>query len=103
MSDLKQVIEKSEAKGLQVVDFISKHSIVIVVVVACCAVLIAVFQTQSYLSPERNEDKYIEVKSTISTKQIDQEIVDKLSKTQNDRESTAESNFVSDRTNPFAE
>jgi hypothetical protein len=103
MSDFKKIVEQSENKALSAVDFISKHRIVITIFVICFAVLVAVLQAQSYLNPERNEDKYLEIKSTISTRQIDQEIVDKLSQTQLDRESTAESNFVDDRTNPFAE
>jgi cell division protein YceG involved in septum cleavage len=103
MNDLKKIFEKSENKALSVVGFISKHRIVITIFVICFAVLVAVMQAQSYLNPERNEDKYIEIKSTISTRQIDQEIVEKLRKTQVDREESAESDFVDDRTNPFAE
>jgi hypothetical protein len=103
MSELKSILEKSETKGLVVVDFVSKHRVVITIVVACAAVILAVFQAQSYLSPERNEEKYIEVKSSISTRKIDQEIVDKLSFAESDKENTADSNFVDDRTNPFAE
>jgi hypothetical protein len=103
MSDFKKLVENSENKALSTVDFISKHRIVITILVICFAVLFAVLQAQSYLNPERNEDKYIEIKGTISTSQIDQEVVEKLRKTQVDREESAESDFVDDRTNPFAE
>lgn len=103
MNDLKKIIQKSETKSLLVVNFISKHRVVLTILVACAAIILAVFQAQSYLSPERNEDKYMEVKSSISTKKINQEIVDKLNFAELDKENTAESNFVDDRTNPFAE
>jgi hypothetical protein len=103
MNDLKNLIIKTENKASFVIEFISRHRIVITVFVISSAVLIAVIQAQSYLNPERNEDKYIEIKSSITTREIDQEIVEKLKDTQIDREETAESNFVDDRTNPFAE
>lgn len=103
MNDLKNLVAKSENKALTAVDFVSRHRVVITIFVISSAVLVAVMQTQSYLNPERNEDKYLEIKSTISTRQIDQETVEKLRKTQTDLVNTAESNFVDDRTNPFAE
>jgi len=43
------------------------------------------------------------VQSSANSKKIDQAIVEKLSKTQGDYSSTADSNFVPDRSNPFAE
>lgn len=103
MNDLKNLIQKTENEALSVVGFISKHRIVITIFVISSAVLVAVLQAQSFLNPARNEDKYLEIKSSVSIRQIDQDVLNKLSKTQADRESTAESNFVDDRTNPFAE
>lgn len=103
MSDLKNIINMSGNKAQSVIDFISKHRVVITIFVISSAVLIAVMQAQSFLNPTRNEDKYLKVKSTISTRQIDQEVIEKLSQTQSDFINTAESNFVDDRTNPFAE
>jgi len=103
MNDIKQLFEKTESKGIDAVDFISRHRTVIIIFVACSAILLSVMQAQSYLNPSRNEDKYNEVRSTINTKEINQEILTKLEKTQSDVINTAESNFVQDRTNPFAE
>jgi hypothetical protein len=103
MNDVKQLLKKTESKGVDVIYFISKHRTVIIIFVACSAILLSVLQAQSYLNPSRNEDKYNEIRSTINTKEIDQEILAKLEKTQNDIVNTAESNFVQDRTNPFAE
>jgi hypothetical protein len=103
MNDMKNILEKSSNKLVSTIEFISKHRIVITILVISAAVIIAVLQAQTYLNPERNEEKYLEVKSTISIREIDQEIIDKLIKTQEDRENIAESNFVDDRTNPFAE
>jgi membrane carboxypeptidase/penicillin-binding protein len=103
MNDLKNLFVKTENRAVTIAGFISRHRIVITIFVISSAVLISVMQAQSYLNPERNEDKYLEIKNTISSREIDQEVVKKLEKTQIDREETAESNFVDDRTNPFAE
>lgn len=103
MNDFKNIFQKYESKAQLVVGFISKHRVVITTLVISFAVLVAVLQAQSFLNPERNEEKYIEIKSSISTRQIDQELIDKLSKTQTDKVNTAESSFVDNRTNPFTE
>lgn len=103
MSDTRKVIENAEQTGIKIVGLISKHRTVILIFIASIAILASVLQTQSYLNPVRNEDKYTEVQSTANSKKIDQAIVDKLSKTQNDQNSTVDSNFVPDRSNPFTE
>lgn len=103
MSDIKDILEKSENKGLDVVAYISKHRTVILVLVACIAILAALMQTQSYLNPKRNEDKYTEIKSSISAKKIDDEKLEKLQTTQQDKTESVDSNFVPDRSNPFTE
>jgi cytoskeletal protein RodZ len=103
MNSLKQLLNKGESKGSELMKFISKHRVVIVILVASSAIILAVFQTQSYLNPERNEDKYTEVKSSLTIKQLDEEVIDKLETTQLDQENTASSSFVEDRTNPFTE
>jgi uncharacterized membrane protein affecting hemolysin expression len=103
MSDIKQQFEKVESEFSRVLNFISKHRTVIVIFIACSAVILAVLQTQNYLNPDRNEDKYLETKSSLTIRELDQSIIEKLEKTQSDIENTADSNFVTDRTNPFAE
>ena len=103
MSDVKEIIEKSENTGLRAVGYVSKHRTVIIVVVICAAVLAAIVQTQSYLNPTRNEAKYTELKSSFNTKSIDNETLEKLQATQSDKTETVDSNFVPDRNNPFTE
>lgn len=103
MSDIKQLLDKGESKGSDIMKFISKHRTVLVILVASSAIILAVFQTQDFLNPDRNEEKYSEVKSSLTIKQLDEEIIKKLETTQQDQENTASSNFVKDRTNPFAE
>jgi Tfp pilus assembly protein PilO len=103
MNDIKQIIENTESKGLNIVQYISRHRTVIIILVASSAIILAVFQAQSYLNPERNEEKYTEIRSSISTKEIDEEILSKLKETLSDAENTADLNLAQDRTNPFAE
>jgi hypothetical protein len=103
MSNLKSLLEKSENKGSDLISYISKHRTVIIVFVACIAILAALMQTQSYLNPVRNEDKYTEVKSSISAKKIDEEKLEKLQTTEQDGDTSVDSNFVPDRSNPFTE
>ena len=103
MNDKRKLVERFEQSGSKAISLVSEHRAVIIIFIACVAILASVLQTQSYLNPSRNEDKYNEVQSTANTKKIDQTIVDKLSKTQDDQNNTADSNFVPDRNNPFAE
>ncbi len=103
MNDTKKILGDAEQYGVKVLGIIGKHRTVIVIFIACIAILASVLQAQNYLNPVRNEEKYTEVQSTANTKKIDQTIVDKLSKTQEDQNSTVDSNFVPDRNNPFAE
>jgi uncharacterized membrane protein affecting hemolysin expression len=62
MSDIKLLLEKTETKSAEIIRFISKHRTVIIIFVACVAIFVAVMQTQSYLNPDRNEDKFTEIK-----------------------------------------
>lgn len=103
MSDINQIVKNAEEKGLQSVGFISKHRTVIMVIVASAAVIAAIMQTQNYLNPARNELKYTELKSSVTTKSINQEILTKLQATQEDKTESVDSNFVPDRKNPFTE
>lgn len=103
MSDVKQLLEKTENKGANAVQYISNHRTVIVIVVASVAILFAVLQAQSFLNPPRNEEKYTEIKSSISIREIDEETLRKLESTLEDKENEASSNLAQDRTNPFAE
>lgn len=103
MSNIKELLEKSENKGLGAVAYITKHRTVIIVFVASTAILAALIQTQSYLNPARNEDKYTEIKATISAKKIDKTKLEKLQTTQQDKAESVDSNFVPDRSNPFTE
>lgn len=103
MNDSKRLIEQAESFGMKLISYVGRHRTVIVIFIACIAILASVMQAQIYLSPVRNEDKYTEVQSSANSKKIDQAIVEKLSATQEDYTSTADSNFVPDRSNPFAE
>lgn len=103
MSDTKKLVGDAEKVGIKVLGIIGKHRTVIIIFIACIAIFASVSQAQSYLNPVRNEEKYTEVQSSANSKKIDQTIVDKLSKTQNDQNSTVDSDFVPDRNNPFAE
>jgi cell division protein YceG involved in septum cleavage len=103
MNDLKNIFSNAQSSGAKSIDFISRHRTVIVILVVCFAVIAALLQTQSYLNPTRNEDKYTEVITSVNPKKIDQEIVAKLEETQNDQNSSVDSSFVPDRNNPFAE
>ena len=103
MNDTKKLAEKLSQSGIKLISVVGKHRTVIVIFIACIAIFASVMQTQSYLNPSRNEAKYSEVQSTANSKKIDQSIVDKLSKTQEDQNSTVNSSFVPDRNNPFAE
>lgn len=103
MSKMNESLGKLTAEGQKLVDFVSSHRTVIIIVVACGAIIAAVFQAQSYLNPERNEEKYTELSSSITVKSLDEEILEKLEATQNDQNYNVDSNFVPDRTNPFTE
>jgi hypothetical protein len=103
MSDRKKLVEQIESNAVKITGYVGRHRTVIVIFIACIAIFASVIQAQSFLNPVRNEDKYTEVQSSSNSKKIDQAIVEKLSKTQEDYNSTADSSFVPDRSNPFAE
>ncbi len=103
MNDMKNIAKKAEITGLRTVSFISKHRTVILVFVASIAVLMAVMQAQSYLNPARNELKYTEIKSSTTIRKIDEDVLRKLEKTQEDIDNTVDGNLVIDRKNPFSE
>jgi|GEM_PF-2166385 len=103
MNDTKLTLERFQQSGTKFISKIGKHRTVIIIFIACIAIISSVLQAESYLNPVRNEDKYTEVQSSANTKKIDQAIVEKLSKTQEDQYGTVTSDFVPDRNNPFAE
>jgi hypothetical protein len=103
MNDSKKIVEQIESNAIKIIGYIGRHRTIIVIFIACTAIFASIMQAQSYLNPVRNEDKYTEVQSSSNTKKIDPAIVEKLSKTQEDYNSTADSSFVPDRSNPFAE
>lgn len=74
------------------------------VVLACSAILIyTLIQASSFLSPERNENRYTEESLKVNYATIDEEVVDEISKTLQDEDINVDSNFVPGRNNPFAE
>jgi hypothetical protein len=103
MIDIKAQLEKSKTKGSDLIAYITKHRTVIIIFVASTAIIAALMQTQSYLNPARNEDKYNENKSSITTKTIDEEKLEKLQAIQQDKIESVDSSFVPDRSNPFVE
>jgi len=103
MNDTNKIVQNLGTIGAKIIGYVGRYRTVIVIFIACIAIFASVMQAQSYLNPVRNEDKYMEVQSSANSKKIDQAIVEKLSKTQGDYSSTADSNFVPDRSNPFAE
>jgi hypothetical protein len=88
---------------VEFIGFIDKYRMVIIVLIASIAVLSAVLQTQGHLNPPRNEAEFLELKSSISVKKLDEEVLRKLQQTQDDLNASVDSDFVPNRNNPFVE
>jgi len=84
-------------------DFFAKHRFTIVFIIASSVVLLALVQSRSYLNPVRNEARYEEGKLKINYATIDQDIVEELSNTLNDKNIEVSPSLVPGRNNPFAE
>jgi len=95
--------EQATAAGAKLIEYVSRYRTILTLLVACVAILASVMQAQSFLNPERNEDTFAETKSQVNVKSIDQDVLQKLEKTQADRTNSASSNFVPGRNDPFAE
>ena len=81
----------------------SRYRVIVTVSVACGAILFAVFQTQGFLDPSRDENAYTEKKAQVNVQNLDSETVKKLESTQQDKSESVEPDFDPDRNNPFAE
>ena len=101
MKDLDKITAKAKATGTSIVLFVNNHRTILLISLACFAVIASVMQAQSYLNPVRNEAKYTELSSGITAKKLNKEIIEKLEKTQLDKDNNVSSNFAPNRNNPF--
>jgi len=84
-------------------EFFAKHRFTLVFIIASSAVLFALLQSRTYLNPVRNEARYEEGKLKINYASIDQEVVDEISRTLDDKNIEVTPSLVPNRNNPFSE
>lgn len=84
-------------------DFIYHHQVFIVLLLASAILIYTLMQTQTYLDPPRNESTYEEEIVKVNYATIDQEVIDEISATLDDKDIEVDPNFVPGRNNPFAE
>jgi fumarate reductase subunit C len=96
-------LDKIKNSSTKYIDFIYKNQVFIVLVVCSAVLIFALLQSRTYLNPERNEVRYEEERLKINYSTIDEEIVNEIRATLDDKNITVDSNFVPDRRNPFAE
>jgi hypothetical protein len=103
MNDLMQIGSKAN-KGIRtILSFAALHRVVLLLTVASLAILSAVLLSSTYVNPERDEERFLELQAEIRYSNIDESIVEKLQKTQDDREIEVNSDLVPNRNNPFSE
>lgn len=103
MNDLSASLTKLSTSSKAILHFLSKHRILLVIAISSAAIMLALFETRSYLDPTRDEAVYTELSTGINYSGIDEDIVEKLKTTQEDEEIIVDTNFVPDRNNPFSE
>lgn len=103
MNDLKAQLETFTKKFESIIAFVSNHTVFVFFLIASLAVLGALLQSRSYLTPSRDETKYNEGISAIQYKTIDKDALDSLNSTDDDTEIEVNPSLVPDRNNPFAE
>lgn len=81
---------------------LASHGTLTMFIIAGAAIGYALYNSTSYLSPQRNESKYEEL-STKTYKKIDYELVTRLSQALNDIDVTISQNKNPERSNPFSE
>lgn len=96
-------INKIKNSSTKYIDFIYRNQVFIVLVICSAVLIFALLQSRTYLNPERNEARYEEERLKINYATIDEEVVNEIKATLDDKNITVDSNFVPDRRNPFAE
>lgn len=97
------ILESTKKQGEKIIGVIIKYRLTVVIMIAAASVMAALVQSGTYLNPPRNEERYSEEKVKINYSSIDEKIVEKLSKTQQDASIEVNENLVPSRNNPFAE
>ena len=100
---IKELTEKITKKIGPISAYMARHRIILVFLVAGGAILLTLLQTSIYTNPERNDARFEAGKSAINVFTIDQDIVDKLSKTGEDQNIEVDQSLVPNRKNPFTE
>ncbi len=100
---IKELTSKITKKIGPLSSFMARHRFILVFLVACGVILITLLQTRIYTNPERNDARFETGKSAINVFTIDQDIVDKLSKTSEDQNIEVDQSLVPNRNNPFIE
>lgn len=95
-SQFTSVIEKSHS-------FISKYILLFTVTVSSLTIIIALLISQHYINPVRDEQVYNEGEAQISFKEINQDKLKTLQESLETSNVEVGTDFVPDRTNPFAE
>lgn len=101
--ELNKTINSLKSSTSKIIAYITKYRFTAVFIVASASVIAAVVQSGTYLNPPRNDDRYNDEKLKINYSSIDKDIVEKLSKTQQDATVEVNENLVPSRNNPFTE
>jgi hypothetical protein len=96
-------LDKIKNSSTKYIDLIYKNQVFIVLLICSAVLIFALLQSGTYLNPERNEARYEEERLKINYATIDEDIVNEIKATLDDKNIIVDSNFVPDRRNPFAE
>ena len=84
-------------------NLLSAHGILCMFIVAGIAIGLALYRSNIYLNPSRDEVKYDELTAGVNFNKIDYKLVERLSQALNDANVTVTQSTVPGRNNPFSE
>ncbi len=103
MNDIKTSLEHAKRIGTKVVDYASRHRIIVMFALVGVAVSFALIKTRSFIDIPRNEARYSEEQLKIHYEVINEQTLSEFKSADQDQSIEVNSKFNPNRSNPFNE
>ncbi len=102
-NDTEKIVNSLKAALRKLIDFAKNRKYTTVFIISGLILMATLFKSRTYLNPPVNQERYEEGKLQINYETLDQEIIDQISSTLDDKNIDVDPIFDEDRENPFSE
>ncbi len=95
--------DRAKEVANKLLEVLAQHRLIVVIIIIGVTLFGALLRTRSYIDVSRNEERYNEEVLQINYKQIDSKILEELKRSYQNNTFEVNSNFETNRRDPFTE